>query len=134
MPRIQALTNFIPLRFIEVLTQIELHPQSRLVQPPTHYKDHGDEIRDPQLILEMHLYHCLETLRQSMVCHVGPGIVGYKFVRGRERRPFPDFNTPHKCSDWRGMIDCAYGHRVPEHPEETDFVPGEDEIVYEADP
>ncbi|EEA27360.1 hypothetical protein TMatcc_004355 [Talaromyces marneffei ATCC 18224] len=100
-----------------------------------HYKDNnGDEFRDPQHVLEMHLYHCLETLRQSIMCHADPGIVGYKFVRGREHRPYPDFNTPHKCRDWRGMVDWAYRHSVPGHPEEMDFVPGKDEIVYDVDP
>ncbi|KAF3405458.1 hypothetical protein DPV78_002509 [Talaromyces pinophilus] len=99
-----------------------------------HYKDLSDEFRDPQPILETHLYHCLETLRQTIMCHADPGVVGYKFVRGRERRPFPDFNTPHKCRDWRGMIDWAYRHRVPGHPAEKDFVPGVDEVVYDADP
>ncbi|EED19812.1 conserved hypothetical protein [Talaromyces stipitatus ATCC 10500] len=99
-----------------------------------HYRNNGDEFRDPQPVLEMHLYHCLETLRQSIMCHADPGVVGYKFVRGREQRPYPDFNTPHKCRDWRGMIDWAYRHMVPGHPEEEDFVPGMDEIVYDVEP
>lgn len=99
-----------------------------------HYATHGDEFQDPQPVLEMHLYHCLETLRQVVMCNADAGIVGYKYVRGREKRPYPDFNTPHKCRDWRGMIDWAYEHSVPGHPEEGDFVPGEDEIIYDADP
>lgn len=85
-------------------------------------------------MLEIHLYHCLETLRQSILCHADPGVVGYKFVRGREQRPYPDFNTPHKCRDWRGIIDWAYRHMVPGHPEEAVFVPGVDEVVYDVEP
>jgi hypothetical protein len=32
------------------------------------------------------------------------------------------------------MVDWAYRHTVPGHPEETDFVLGKDEVVYDVNP
>jgi hypothetical protein len=92
------------------------------------------EFTDPDEVLETHLYHCIETLRQVVMCSADTGLIGYRYVKGREHRPYPDFNTPHKCRDWKGMLDFAYAHTIQGHPEEHDFVPGPDEIVWDSAP
>ncbi|KAL1964931.1 hypothetical protein VTN77DRAFT_6284 [Rasamsonia byssochlamydoides] len=99
-----------------------------------YYHDKGFEFTDPEDELEKHLYHCIEMLRQALMCNADPGVIGYRYVRGRESRPYPDFNTPHKCRDFQGMLEWAYEHMVHGHPEELPFVPGKDEIVWDHAP
>ncbi|EED77659.1 predicted protein, partial [Postia placenta Mad-698-R] len=42
--------------------------------------------------------HCVNMLRQQLLCVADTGLITYHWVEGRNT-PFPDFNTLHKCKD-----------------------------------
>ncbi|KAL1986125.1 hypothetical protein VTN96DRAFT_6777 [Rasamsonia emersonii] len=99
-----------------------------------YYKDKGWEFSDPPDELERHLYHCIEILRQMLMCNADPGLIGYRWVRGREGHPYPYMNTPHKCRDFQGMLDWAYENMVSEDADKMVYSPGPDEVVWDHDP
>ncbi|KZT69700.1 hypothetical protein DAEQUDRAFT_785292 [Daedalea quercina L-15889] len=46
----------------------------------------------------VHLDHCIEMLRQVLMCNADVGLITFDWVAGFEV-PFPNFNTLHKCRD-----------------------------------
>lgn len=99
-----------------------------------YYKDKGHEFNDPVPILTIHLEHCIEILRQVVMCHADPGVIGHHFVRGYNNRPYPNFNGLHMCRNSESIIDWAYEHMVHSDAEKMTFVPGKDEIVWDVPP
>lgn len=50
-------------------------------------------------LYERHYEHCVDYIRQSVMCHFDPGLVTYEWVR-RHQSPTPNANAMHKCVDW----------------------------------
>ncbi|EQL00067.1 hypothetical protein G6O67_006645 [Ophiocordyceps sinensis] len=50
-------------------------------------------------LYERHYEHCVDYIRQSVMCHFDPGLVTYDWVR-RHQSPTPNANAMHKCVDW----------------------------------
>ncbi|CAH0050947.1 unnamed protein product [Clonostachys solani] len=48
---------------------------------------------------ERHYEHCVDYLRQAIMCNFDPGIIPYYWVR-KHNQPTPDGNTFHKCVNW----------------------------------
>ncbi|KAJ9363087.1 hypothetical protein DTO280E4_2836 [Paecilomyces variotii] len=99
-----------------------------------YYRNQGSEFSDSGAELENHLYHCTEMLRQVLMCNADAGIYGYKYVKGREQRPYPDFSTPHRCRNFDTVLEWAYARRIEGDPQNHPFTPAEGEIVHEHDP
>ncbi|KAJ5772117.1 hypothetical protein N7520_002646 [Penicillium odoratum] len=55
----------------------------------------------------MHLDHCIEMIRQSLMCTADLGLMTYNFVEFRAEA-WPDFNTLHKCRDFDKVHDWMY--------------------------
>lgn len=43
--------------------------------------------------------HCIEMLRQVLMCNADVGLITFDWVAGFDV-PFPNFSTPHKCRDF----------------------------------
>ncbi|POR38201.1 Uncharacterized protein TPAR_01601 [Tolypocladium paradoxum] len=79
------------------------------------YRDYYDrpenrpaEFTDSEVILRKHVDHCIDMLRQALICHGDAGIVTYYWVK--EYGLYPDFSTQHKCRRLDNIIDWADRH------------------------
>ncbi|KAF9554912.1 hypothetical protein CPC08DRAFT_712486 [Agrocybe pediades] len=61
--------------------------------------------------MRSHLDHCIEIMRQNLMCNADVGIISYDWIAGYEL-PFPDFNTYHKCRNFDNILEWASEHRV----------------------
>ena len=61
------------------------------------------------------LAHCLDILRQRLMCSVDIGVFGAVWVQnGTHRRSFVDFNTKHVCRNFDAIRDWAAERQIPE--------------------
>lgn len=59
----------------------------------------------------MHLDHCVDILRQQLLCNADTGFITYDWVKGKDI-PFPDFNTWHKCKNIDKIVAWNHQHEV----------------------
>lgn len=50
------------------------------------------------------LEHCVEILRQTLMCHGDITLLTYNWVKGRQM-PYPNFNTVHTCKKWDKLVE-----------------------------
>ncbi|KOS45836.1 hypothetical protein ACN38_g3159 [Penicillium nordicum] len=67
-------------------------------------KHEGSFAGAPPRVIEGHLEHCVETLRQTLMCHADISLLTYNWVEGRNM-PYPNFNTIHTCKRWDKLIE-----------------------------
>ncbi|KAI1503730.1 hypothetical protein F5X99DRAFT_406730 [Biscogniauxia marginata] len=67
-------------------------------------KHEGSFAGAPESIVQGHLEHCVETLRQTLMCHSDISLLTYNWVEGRSM-PHPNFNTVHTCKKWDTLIE-----------------------------
>ncbi|RFU32373.1 hypothetical protein B7463_g3987, partial [Scytalidium lignicola] len=56
--------------------------------------------------LKLHIGHCLDTLRQTLMCTADTGLQPFLWV-GDPPHPFPDFNREHKCRNFDAIREFA---------------------------
>lgn len=71
-----------------------------------HYIDYLAKTQDkkqrvPELY-ERHYEHCVDYIRQSLMCQFDTGIIPYNWVLDHQN-PTPNANTHHKCVDWDAL-------------------------------
>jgi len=64
----------------------------------------GNELSDTSEIIRQHLDHCIEVLRQVLLCNADPGLITWNWVVGR-KLPWPDFNTNHICRNGEALLE-----------------------------
>lgn len=62
-------------------------------------------------ILRMHLDHCVEMLRQNIMCHADVTMISWYWVEGRTV-PYPNFNIRHRCRNFEKIMDWSAEHAV----------------------
>ncbi|KAL1594458.1 hypothetical protein SLS60_010218 [Paraconiothyrium brasiliense] len=74
----------------------------------------GPFSNDPE-ILKYHVTHCLDILRQQLMCTVDIGVLGQVWYQpeGKSPEPFVDFNTVHKCRNFQDVRAWAEEHQLP---------------------
>ncbi|KAK5139989.1 hypothetical protein LTR04_003219 [Oleoguttula sp. CCFEE 6159] len=77
-------------------------------------------------ILRLHVYlqianeanepkaHCLDILRQQLMCTVDIGVLGQVWWNKDEPTAYPDFNTKHKCRNFDAVRQWAETHQAPD--------------------
>ena len=71
-------------------------------------------------IVRVHVTHCLDILRQQLMCVPDVGVLGqvwYKLEDMPQPMPFVDFNTEHRCRDFEGVRAWAERHQLPDERE-----------------
>ncbi|CCM01727.1 uncharacterized protein FIBRA_03793 [Fibroporia radiculosa] len=58
-----------------------------------------------------HMDHCLEMLRQNLMCHADIALITYDWVADFPK-PFPDFSTVHQCRDFTKIQEWERANRV----------------------
>jgi hypothetical protein len=51
--------------------------------------------------------HCLDTVRQVLMCNVDTGLLGQVWVDPEKPTAFPDFNTRHVCKNYNDIREWA---------------------------
>jgi hypothetical protein len=69
-----------------------------------YYKELGmHAFKNEEYILRRHVTHCLDTVRQVLMCNVDTGVLGQVWVYPDEPTAFPDFNTRHICKNYEAV-------------------------------
>ncbi|KAK0707836.1 hypothetical protein B0H67DRAFT_671434, partial [Lasiosphaeris hirsuta] len=61
---------------------------------------------DPDHVLRIHVDHCIDMIRQVLMCHSDVALVTHSWVDGYDT-PLPDFNTWHKCRNFDALSEYA---------------------------
>ncbi|KAI0022069.1 hypothetical protein F4780DRAFT_735450 [Xylariomycetidae sp. FL0641] len=87
------------------------------------YKDHyapmGGDTAAPHKDLEGHLDHCIDALRQFVMCQGDVGVFSFNYPFN-DGDPWPDYSTPHTCRNFESIRTWAVEHTVPQAPGEPD--------------
>jgi hypothetical protein len=79
--------------------------------------------------------HCLDILRQQLMCTVDVGVLGQVWWNREEPTAYPDFNTKHKCRNFEDVRSWAEAHQAPKDiPDDYLMSPRSSEDVYEHIP
>ncbi|KAI9736472.1 MAG: hypothetical protein M1818_006206 [Claussenomyces sp. TS43310] len=73
---------------------------------------------DSEPTIRLHIDHCIEMLRQALLCHGDVGIITYNWVE--PWGIYPDFSTMHKCRKLGPIMDWANKHALPDEDPEPD--------------
>lgn len=91
-----------------------------------YYKKLGHHaFKNDEMILRKHASHCLDTVRQVLMCNADTGVLGQVWYDPADVRAFPDFQTHHKCKNFDDIKKWAVELQAPP-PEELpeDFMKG----------
>jgi hypothetical protein len=81
--------------------------------------------------------HCLDILRQQLMCTVDTGLMGQVWWNSEQPAAFVDFNTQHKCKNYEAIRQWAESRQLPPsdqgHPDLLE-PPGPRDKVYEEIP
>ncbi|KAF2423603.1 hypothetical protein EJ08DRAFT_652714 [Tothia fuscella] len=67
-------------------------------------------------IVKSHVTHCMDILRQQLMCTVDTGVLGQVWVDPKGPAPFVDFNTKHTCKNFDAIRRWAEENQLPEVP------------------
>ncbi|KAF4620114.1 hypothetical protein G7Y89_g14709 [Cudoniella acicularis] len=60
----------------------------------------------------MHADHCVDLLRQVLMCRGDVSLLTYSWIDGY-RRPWPEFGVDHTCHNWDNLIQWAGENFIP---------------------
>ncbi|RKF60825.1 putative tat pathway signal sequence [Erysiphe neolycopersici] len=64
-------------------------------------------------IVWRHVSHCLDIIRQQLMCTPNVGLLGQIWWDRRAPKAFVDFNTQHKCQNYDAIRDWAEKRQLP---------------------
>jgi hypothetical protein len=86
-------------------------------------------------IVRHHVSHCLDIIRQQLMCTVDTGMLGQVWWDKRFPKAFVDFNTEHKCKNFDAVRQWAEERQLPEKvPDDFLKPPRSEEVVYKEIP
>ncbi|KAF4609846.1 hypothetical protein G7Y89_g15777 [Cudoniella acicularis] len=96
---------------VEALHQLHCLDLLRQASYEDYYKDKAEAWNDSPQTLRYHIDHCIDNLRQKMMCDADAGILTYVWVKDHPA-PFPDFSVQHKCRDFNALKDWVTEHQI----------------------
>ncbi|OQV01658.1 hypothetical protein CLAIMM_06972 [Cladophialophora immunda] len=63
-------------------------------------------------IIRAHLDHCINILRQNILCHADTTLLTYNWIKGYDS-PYPNFNNWHVCRGWEAIDRWADSVALP---------------------
>ncbi|KAI5855374.1 hypothetical protein BZA05DRAFT_334278, partial [Tricharina praecox] len=76
-----------------------------------YYKDIDIAWRDPPDMLRTHVDHCIDVLRQKIMCDADVSVITYSWVEGREH-VLPDFSNTHRCRNFDKVRDWVLENKM----------------------
>ncbi|KAK5996362.1 hypothetical protein PT974_01696 [Cladobotryum mycophilum] len=78
------------------------------------YKELGKHaFKNEERILRRHVTHCLDTIRQVLMCNVDTAVLGQVWIDPKKPTAFPDFNTKHFCKNYNDIQEWARKLQAP---------------------
>jgi hypothetical protein len=96
------------------------------------FPDVQQKTADVPELYERHYEHCVDYIRQGVMCNFDTGIIPYNWVRDHNN-PTPNSNTMHKCVDWEKLQDWLKSRAV-EIPEGFVWRQPDDAVSLEWNP
>ncbi|CZT11665.1 uncharacterized protein RAG0_15749 [Rhynchosporium agropyri] len=86
-------------------------------------------------IVQYHVSHCLDIIRQQLMCTPDTGLLGQVWWDRNYPKAFVDFNTEHKCKNFDAIRQWAEERQISEETP-LDFLkpPQVGDTIYEAIP
>ncbi|KAF5022922.1 hypothetical protein F66182_5041 [Fusarium sp. NRRL 66182] len=79
-----------------------------------HYKALGGHaFHNDGEVFRLHLTHCLDTIRQVLMCNTDTSLLGQVWYKKDDPRAFPDFNTKHTCKNYDDVRKWAKKLQAP---------------------
>ncbi|KAF4618389.1 hypothetical protein G7Y89_g14912 [Cudoniella acicularis] len=86
-------------------------------------------------IVRYHVTHCLDIIRQQLMCMPNTGVLGQIWWDRQDPKAFVDFNTEHKCKNFEAIRKWAEERQIPDTvPEDFLQHPIEGGRIYDAVP
>ncbi|CAA7266708.1 unnamed protein product [Cyclocybe aegerita] len=96
---------------IETVHQLHCLNSLRKYVHHEYYEKFDPLFVDAPKIFRTHLDHCVEIIRQSLMCSADVAMITYEWVKGFPL-PYPDFNTKHQCRNYQKILDWANDNAV----------------------
>ncbi|KAF8861399.1 hypothetical protein BDZ45DRAFT_687739 [Acephala macrosclerotiorum] len=90
--------------------------------------------QNEDFVVKKHVSHCVDILRQQLMCTVDVGVLGQVWVHKDEPEAFTDFNTRHMCRNFEVVRKWAEERQMPESVPEDFLKPPEMGDVFEEIP
>jgi len=74
-------------------------------------------------VIRSHVTHCLDILRQQLMCTVDVGVLGQVWWNKESPTAFTDFNTKHMCRNFEDVRKWAEAHQAPKDVSEDYLKP-----------
>ncbi|KAL4974647.1 hypothetical protein BDW66DRAFT_161082 [Aspergillus desertorum] len=79
-----------------------------------YYRTKADgAFRNDDFIVRKHVSHCLDILRQQLMCTIDVGVLGQVWIHPDHPSPFVDFNTEHVCRNFEDIRAWAEKNQLP---------------------
>lgn len=88
------------------LNMLRRHTYFDYYEPIKHSNPPGDAE-----FYRIHLDHCIEMLRQRIMCTGDVGMITFDWVKGH-KKPYPNFSTMHVCRKLDNILDWSARHAV----------------------
>ncbi|KAL5341429.1 hypothetical protein BJX70DRAFT_358731 [Aspergillus crustosus] len=101
-----------------------------------YYKAQGTgAFANDEFIVRKHVSHCLDIIRQQLMCTIDIGVLGQVWIHPDEPSPFVDFNTDHRCRNFEDVRAWAERNQLPgDTPVGFLRMPGEGDRVFSEVP
>ncbi|PMD40559.1 hypothetical protein L207DRAFT_544008 [Hyaloscypha variabilis F] len=91
--------------------------------------------KNEEYIVKFHASHCLDIVRQQLMCTVDVEVLGQVWIHPEEPEAYVDFNTKHMCRDFEAVRSWAEERQMPEVVPEDWLQPPElGDRIYEEMP
>jgi hypothetical protein len=101
-----------------------------------YYKSKGEgAFKNDDNIVRFHVTHCMDIIRQQLMCMPDTGILGQVWWDPNAPKAFVDFNTEHKCKNFDAIRQWAQERQITAQGA-SDFLqpPKEGDTIYEQIP
>ncbi|KAL4900124.1 hypothetical protein BDW74DRAFT_188669 [Aspergillus multicolor] len=79
-----------------------------------YYHQQGEgAFKNEDFIVRQHVSHCLDILRQQLMCIIDIGVLGQVWIHPEHPTPFVDFNTEHVCRNFEDIRAWAEKNQLP---------------------
>ncbi|KAG1742587.1 hypothetical protein EDD22DRAFT_786600, partial [Suillus occidentalis] len=96
---------------VEVIHQLHCTDMLRKASWGIHDESSGHDSHEPSDFWRTHLDHCIEMLRQNIMCRGDVTMLTYDWVEG-VKDPFPNFDIPHRCRNFEKILNWVDDHQA----------------------
>ena len=101
-----------------------------------YYREQGKgAFVNEDMIVRHHVSHCLDIIRQQLMCTPDTGLLGQVWWDPEYPQAFVDFNTEHKCKNFDAIRQWAEKRQIPETvPADFLLPPKDGDTIYSEIP